>query len=113
MNRKPSRTDRGAGWRLLLRQQCCPAALESAFESQEGRSQNIRLPSLDFLHRANMQFNQLGQTLLRHCQAHTLAAYVGTELFQLLILWRIKHATLGRNLKLTTTPYQGVKYTYD
>lgn len=51
-----------------------------------------------------MQFNQLGQSLLRHCQAHTLAAYVGTELFQLLILWRIKHATLGRNLKLTTTP---------
>jgi len=93
-----------ANGRVLFGQQCRPAALEGAFESQERSGQNVRLARLDLLHRADMQINQLGQALLRHSQTHTLAAYVGTEVFQLLFLWRVKHATLGRNLNLTTTP---------
>lgn len=60
-----------------------------------------------------MKLYQLCQVFLGYALPHPFAADVGTEGFQLLLLWLVKHAVLGRILVLTPTAHQGVKYTHD
>lgn len=66
--------------------QSAPAALEGRLESDQGRHENIRLARLDLLDSSDVQFNEFGQTLLRHLLAHSLAADIRAEHFELLLL---------------------------
>lgn len=63
---------------------------------------------LDLLNRADVQFDKLGEALLRHLLTHPLPTDISTEGRKLLLLEFIRHAPLGRYLQLTPTARQGV-----
>ena len=71
---------------LLRREQPTPAALESCLESDQGRHEDVCLARLHLLDGSDVQFDKFGQPLLRHLLAHSLAADIRAEHFELLLL---------------------------
>jgi len=71
---------------LFGAKQPAPAALEGCLESDQGRHKDVCLARLDLLDGADVQFDKFGQPLLRHLLAHSLAADIRAEHFELLLL---------------------------
>lgn len=92
------------GVSLRGRHQCGPVAAECPLQPERGGDEDVRLPGLDLLQRADIQIGKLGQSLLRHPSKHSLTAQIRPESGQFLRYLSIgRHAPSCRETHLRVT----------